>query len=49
MRVDFEQDADVDIKMNLSFGATGSIGRNPCYSKRKRVFVPKQKGRGAKF
>jgi hypothetical protein len=37
MRVDFEQDVDAYIKMNLSSGATGLIRRNPFFSKRKKI------------
>jgi hypothetical protein len=44
MRVNFEQDTDADTKINFSSAATGLIGRNPCYSKRKRVSCTKADG-----
>ena len=49
MRVNFEQDTDVDVKIKFSSSATGLIEINPCYSKRKRVSCTKADGQRVSY
>lgn len=49
MQVKFEQDANVDTKMNFSSREIGLVGRNPYHSKERKLLVLNKIGRGGQI